>query len=48
MNELVILIRQHTTVNVPILRIWILAILMIIIAHWFNCIMLLFAKWELG
>jgi hypothetical protein len=45
--ELVDIIRQHTTVNVPLFRISLLFITFILMAHWFNCILLLFARWEL-
>jgi len=42
------IINQHTTVNVPIFRIFVLFVSFILVSHWFNCIMILFAKWELG
>lgn len=47
MLEIVDLIRQHTTVNVPLFRIATLFIGFVVVSHWFNCIMLFVAKWEL-
>ena len=46
--EIINLIRQHTTVNVPLLRIFLLFIFYFIISHWYNCIMIFVGKWELG
>ena len=46
--ETICLISQHTSINLPIFRIALLFIFFIFISHWFNCVMLLFAKWEYG
>ena len=44
--ELTDIIRQHTTLNIPIFRIGLLFISFIVIAHWFNCLLLFAARWE--
>ena len=46
--ELVALIRQHTTVNMPLFRIGLLFGIYLVVAHWFNLSLLLGARWEYG
>lgn len=45
--ELSEIIRQHTTLNIPVFRISLLFVAFIFIAHWFTCILLYAARWEL-
>jgi hypothetical protein len=47
-SEIMALVQQYTSINVPLLRLTFLGALMVITAHWFNCFLILFAKWELG
>jgi len=47
-TEILALVQQYTSINVPVFRLTFLAGVMVVTAHWFNCILILFAKWELG
>lgn len=47
-GEILDLVNHYTSINVPLLRVSILACIMALGAHLFNCILLLFARWEIG
>jgi hypothetical protein len=45
--EIASLIRQHTSISVPLFRIGVMFVAFVVIAHWFNCVLLLAGLWEL-
>jgi hypothetical protein len=47
-GEILDLVNHYTSINVPLLRVSILACIMVLGGHLFNCILLLFARWEIG
>lgn len=45
--ELINIVLKHTSVNVPLFRISILSIILVLLAHWGNCILVLISESEL-
>ena len=46
-NEIITLIRKHTSVDQPIFRIFLMSMIYLVLAHWFNCLLIQIAVWEL-